>query len=141
MKYLIALLLTISFNASATSVLLGGWSHHLNAGDYNEKHDFLAVEYNQWVGGTFINSHNNRSYIAGYDFVYETQYVNFGAITGIVKGYTKDDLGSNYDWLIVGSDFMPAVVPYVQINTPYVKPVVGLLGQAVFLTFRVDFNL
>ncbi|MGO1190291.1 hypothetical protein [Vibrio casei] len=139
MKTLLSiLLLTLPFNTSAASVMLGGWSHHLHKSEsktYNEKNDLIAIEYDGWIGGTFVNTFDDRTFFAGYNFESEFKYLSFGAIAGMSKGYKPEDKK-----LAFGDNYMPIVMPYVQINTPYVKPVLGLLGNAVFLTFRIDFN-
>jgi hypothetical protein len=63
---LIALLFTC-LTASAGQVYVGGNSIHLpSANATNQKHDFLAVEYNKFVAGKFINSYGDKTKIIGY---------------------------------------------------------------------------
>ncbi len=128
MRYIIALLLVLVSFSSNAYVMLGGWSSHLCDGEFNETHNFLAVEHENFMIGTFKNSFYKRSTLAGYIWHGNTEHIEYGAITGAVTGYGQY------------ADVLPIAVPYVTLTHGPVKPVVGLLGEAVFISIRIDFN-
>ena len=125
MRFLLILTLLLSSTANAY-VMVGGWSKHFHDKGQNETHDLMAVEYDSVIAGTFVNSYGDRSYVAGYDFSGYWKGLEYGAIVGGVIGYPQSDL-------------LPAVVPYVTIKDWNVKPAIGLLGKAVFLSFKIDY--
>lgn len=140
-KLLIALLAAASFTAQADSIYFGGWSNHLSGStdksgyEYNEKHDLIALEYKQIFVGTMINSYDTRSYVLGYSFEpLSTKYVDFKILAGAVHGYEEHQ----NDILRVGS-LNGFIAPVVELNTPYIKPVVMLFGEALTLTFKYEF--
>lgn len=140
-KLLIALLALSPLAAEANGLYLGGWSSHLDGSkdktgyEYNEKHDLIAVEYNQIFVGTMLNSYSDRSFVAGYSFEpLSTEYVDFKLLVGAVHGYQE----KHNKILRVGS-LNGFVAPVMEINTPYIKPTVMLFGKAVTLTFKVEF--
>lgn len=56
----VALFLTGFEPAGAdTRIIAGGWSHHLNSGDYNEDHRAVGVHYNGWSAISFTNSYDD----------------------------------------------------------------------------------
>ena len=68
----------------------GGWSHHINTDtDYNETHDLIGVEYNDFQVFTFVNSYDYRSYGVGYTHTVTLvdKYLFFGVSVGVVDGY------------------------------------------------------
>lgn len=118
------------------SVYALGYSKHLVEGDYNETHNYFAVEWHNFHVGTFNNSYNNQSYIVSYNLeIWENSNFTVGGLSGFVHGYHKDKVNIP---MIKG--MMPVIVPYVKYTKYKVKPTVGLLGQAVFITFEIDFN-
>lgn len=138
LKIAMVALMLVSPIASANSLMLGGWSKHFVEKGANEDHKLIAAEYKNVVVGIFVNSFNNRSYLLGYDNYYDTDYLKLGLITGVVKGYTSDN--GAFKHLVIGHDYAPMVIPYLQVNTPYIQPKVGLLGRSIFITFNIDFK-
>lgn len=140
-KLLIALLALSPMAATANGLYVGGWSNHLSGStdksgyEYNEKHDLIAVEYNQIFVGTMLNSYSSRSFVAGYSFdLYETKYIDFKLLAGAVHGYTE----AQNDIARLGS-VNGFVAPVVELNTPHIKPTVMLFGEALTLTFKYEF--
>lgn len=130
MKKLLSLLLAVSLPAHA-DIYLGGWSHHLNGGDYNETHNLIAVECDQFIGGYFLNSYSQDTFFFGYKAnVVDNSYFNAGLMFGGMHGY-----GDRFPNVF---GVAPMVSPYVSIGNWYVKPTVMMLGSAVALTFRID---
>lgn len=140
-KLLIALLALSPMAVTANGLYVGGWSNHLSGStdksgyEYNEKHDLIAVEYNQIFAGTMLNSYSGRSYVAGYSFEpLSTKYVDFKLLVGAVHGYTVDQ----NKIARVGS-LNGFIAPVMEINTPYIQPSVMLFGEALTLTFKYEF--
>lgn len=130
----VVLCLVSSISVKA-DVFLGGWSHHLSTPDLNETHNLVAIEHNGWIGGYFKNSYNDDSGFAGKMLtVSESKNYEVGVALGVVYGYDKEDL----DFMNVNG-FMPMFIPYASWTTYTVQPTVMLLGEAVTLTFRIDY--
>lgn len=71
------------------SIYLGQWSKHQRPKYYyNEKHYLKGIEYKDFHYSNFINSENDKTHMLAYtpEF-YESQYLDFGLIMGIVHGY------------------------------------------------------
>lgn len=136
MKHLLYLLVILPCFSYAESLYLGGWSYHLNGGEHNETHNYIALEKDNWTIGTFENSHYDQTYIGTYSFsLYENSYLSSGVMTGMSYGYDPEDVNFlNYN------GFMPIAVPYVDLKFNHlINPRIGLLGQAVFITFKIDY--
>lgn len=120
---------------NSKAIYLGWWSKHLLSEAENETHNFIAFEYNNYQIGGFTNSHNDYTIEATYNFnLYEINYFQFGVLAGLSYGYDPEDVDfMNYN------GFMPIAVPYVVYIQYDVQPFVGLLGQAIFLSFKVEF--
>jgi hypothetical protein len=124
-----------SCSAMADGFYLGGWSHHLKTDGMNEQHNFIAVEYNNFIAGTFKNSYSDTSFMIAYDWAYDfDNSISIGAWTGITTGYDCDLMPMCVNGVV------PAVVPYVTIKALPLQPVVALFGEALFLTVKVEFK-
>ena len=135
MKKLLLVSALLSGTCHADSVYLGGWSKHLVSGDFNETHNLLAYERNSYVAGGFKNSFNDNVYFAGKNFTYDLSVFEFGVIAGAMYGYDEQDAP-----LLNHNKFQPMLVPHVTIKTDYfIKPTVLMLGEAVAITFRIEF--
>lgn len=137
MKYalLLAVLVGLSVQAKADSLLLGGWSVHLASDyDYNEEHNLVAYERNKWIGGYFKNSFNRDTYFVGRVFNMRTPVGEIGVIAGAMRGYTvcygNDD---------TNADVCPMIVPYWEPIDTAVAPRFSLVGNAVAASFTVNF--
>lgn len=92
MKYLILALALFTTTASATELLLGGWSKHYIDTDeeFNEEHNMIGLRENGWSIGTFTNSYYNRSVFVSKTFeLYKYKDVSFNLVAGIVTGYEE----------------------------------------------------
>lgn len=144
-KNLILIALTImSFNALASedqfSVTVGVYTKHFEGDfDYNENNKLLAFEYNNFVVGTFDNSFDDQTYLVGYDWHTEWNDFRFGVIGGAMYGYNR---GRVYDMFYSegsGTKLLPLALPYVSYNKYLIKPIVGVMGNAVTLLAKYEF--
>ncbi|ENC6709911.1 hypothetical protein ABKY54_004521 [Vibrio harveyi] len=151
MKTLILSLFLVSFAASAAGVdndkeinlLAGGWSQHFfkqPGPALNYKNDLLAVEYDNWIVGTFKNSYDDRTYTAAYDFNWQRDDLEYGVAVGLNYGYCgsnqKDKFIDKYG--CDTANIVPMVMPYVSYSKFRIKPTVGLLWNALILTFKIE---
>ena len=142
MKYILAFILAVSsLTANAGSLYLGGWSKHFGGSTdndgyvLNENHQMVAIEYNNIFAGTMINSYHTRSYLLGYQLpLIEDDRFNLDIAVGGVYGYKEEQLKV----LRIGNmnGFGSLILEF---NTPYVKPVVMLFGEAFVLNFKYEF--
>lgn len=117
------------------SVYYGVWTTHLSDkwdNDYNNDNQLVAVEYRDWVAGTFKNSFYDRTWIAGYNFKYEWNDLVLGAVTGVSYGYDEDDIDDE-KFRINYKGWMPVVFPHASYpvyndGDVEVRPVIGFLG-------------
>ena len=124
-----------SQNAKAeTNVFVGAWSKHIGSGDYNERHDLVAVEHNNVVAGYFRNSYNEDSFALAYDIDYSYGPLRAGVMAGAVYGYRHCLKG----WADSDRKTCPMIAPYASFDMGPVSPTVLLLGNALAVTFRVE---
>lgn len=136
-KLLLLLILSLPPAVMAeTRAYLGGWSHHLISTDVNETHGIIGIEKEGYAAGQFINSYNRLSYFGGKVFKGYYGKLEYGIITGTVYGYTSC-FGNNSERESV---FCPLVVPYITHATDLVKPIIFLMGDAVTLSFAIEFK-
>jgi hypothetical protein len=107
-------------------LLLGAKSRHIVSKDANEDHNLIAFKYGDFIAGRFDNSYENDSLIAGRSFSNINSNVEYGAIIGLVTGYSKNK-----------GEPLPVIVPYITSTYSY-TPIVLLLGDAVVLSFKMD---
>ena len=94
---------TIWGKKAKDALLLGMWSIHLSgsgetfgSGDSNETNNLLGVQYYGLTAGTFINSHNDRSFLFGSSRevysreIAENTRLDFGYTFGLLAGYGDD---------------------------------------------------
>ncbi len=135
MKYslVVSVLFIVSFPVQA-NLYLGGWSTHFSGYDLNNTHHLVAVEHRGWVAGTFVNSFDDRVYLGARDFRRDFRHLSTGIMLGLAYGY--DDRDTRYSH----RGFVPGAVPYIRVRTPFlIEPVFGLMGNAAFLSFSVNF--
>lgn len=141
-RILLIALTLISFNtlANDADLYLGGWSKHFNSSyDYNETNNLIGIEYDNLVVGKFDNSFDETTYIFGYDWNTQWYDIKVGALSGVMYGYTR---GRLYDYLYEsgsGKRLLPMILPYISYVKYPVQPVIGVMGNAFILTFKIDF--
>ena len=130
----LAALLLLPFCAQADYIYMGGWSHHLTSGNYNEEHHFHAYQKDNWLVGGFVNSFDDYTLIAGKSFGWtnEAESIEVGFVAGLSCGYKHEHVK------LSASGFMPVLVPYIAYTEYKVQPSLLLLGNAVALTFRIE---
>ena len=86
MKKLILLLIIIASPlAYSDAIYLGVYTtHYYNNDEWNNKNNLIAVEHNNYIGATFINSYGFRTYLAAKDRPLN-DYVS--VIYGVSYGY------------------------------------------------------
>lgn len=132
MRWLIlCALLTQCSPVLADSVYLGAWSTHFG-GEYNETHNLVAYEHNDYTAGYFKNSHDRDTVFISKDVYTQTRVGEVGAMLGAMRGYTvcygDDD---------TNSDVCPMIAPYWE---PLNWPVrVLIFGKALAAGFRLQF--
>ncbi len=69
----------------------GAWSHHIGSEyDYNETHNLLAVEHDQWIAGGMKNSFGDDTALAGYRFKADLlEDVEVSLLAGLTYGYRE----------------------------------------------------
>ena len=127
---------------------IGGWSHHLNPNkydfEYNESHEMLAIEYQNWVVGTFINSFYDRTWLVGYNFKKDlTDEIQVGAMLALSYGYDEEDvaeekLALNHKGFMPIGYFHASYLAY-QDKDIKVRPTFGLMGSALVLMVQLEF--
>lgn len=133
MKALLLLCTLASLSTNATSIHFGGWSKHKAKG-LNETHQLYAIEHRNVIAGTFINSYNNRGYIAGYNWKASAKYFDYGVVLGGVTGYNKGEIKA-----VDCSNLCPLVIPYISTKNWPVNLQLGFNGDMALLSARLDF--
>ena len=138
MNKLIFFVLIYSQSPLAHEIFLGGISKHFgNENVTNENHELVALEFNHIIGGTFINSYGNRSYLLGYSAEWnKDHWLSFHLAAGVVKGYSDEQ----YKYLpCFQSEVCPTAIVGLSVNTPYTKPHLFLMGNALVFTLGFEF--
>lgn len=74
-------------------LLLGQWSKHEVQGDFNEVHNLIGFEYNDWGYVNFKNSYGKQTHAIAYSPEYYTNnYLELGVSYGIVYGYEQVEI-------------------------------------------------
>lgn len=119
-------------------VFFGGWSKHLNGGDYNESHKMLGMRYNNVVFGRFKNSYSHTTTFLGYtsDDVNMGYDWVFNGWFGLTHGYTKEESG-----LVFGdTKLMPMASLQVRYTKYPIQPTFGTMGvNVLFFNMYYDF--
>jgi len=104
------------------TLIFGLATTHIQYNDhYNNDNELVMIQVDKWTAGTMINSFNYRSYLAGYDFQFNTDSFDYGLMVGGVTGYDKDysyTLDGKYYTLesLTNLKIMPMAAPYIQSN-------------------------
>ena len=137
--FLFAMLMSLAMFTSAGEVYLGGNSVHMkSAHATNQKHDFLALEYDNFVAGTFINSYGDRTKLLGYKLHiddFSSQYWQVSVVPALTYGYRACLGGEQVGPKIV----CPAMPLEIQYTKYPIVPTILVMPQAVVLLFSVKF--
>lgn len=125
--------------ANATSIYLGGWSAHLkSAAATNETHEFVVIEHDNYIAGTFINSYGDRTNVIGRK--YDTNLLpdsdfNIAIAAAVTHGYYTC-YGTK-----AGSYKKDCFMPVIELQyTKYdIAPTVLFIGRGAVLLFNVKF--
>ena len=155
---------SVSFESEAeeVQVIFGGWSQHINkcydlenqdgevleCRDYTESNKATGIKYNNFIFIDFTTSYGNSGKILGYDHTFSTYYpidrvtVDLGAVIGLVKGYSKLELGPAYIGNDISLYFVPKVTTQYKIdNSLKVGFDIGLAAfEAVTLTLNATYT-
>lgn len=71
-------------------LLIGQWSKHEIEGEFNEVHNLIGFEYNDWGYINFKNSYGNQTHAIAYSpEYYENNYLELSISYGLVYGYEQ----------------------------------------------------
>ena len=96
---------------------------------FNNDNNLIAVQTNEFVVGTLVNSYYKRSYLLAYDYRWNDWS---GVLLGGISGYDYDCFASCGQDEVSGDDVFPVVAPYVS----YKGWTVALQGTALSLSFK-----
>ncbi len=122
-----------------------GTTHVFYNDHYNNENQLIMVQYDNWTAGTMINSYNNRSFMAGYDFNIQAGGSRWGVMVGGVTGYDKDYIYDYKGELYIikkenNSPITPMVALYVRAPlTDHVHAQINFLGSAINLSTAITF--
>ena len=126
--------------AESTYIHLGAWSKHIDIGNrdnnYNETHNLIAIESNNWMAGRFKNSYDDETFFVGHRFTKQWHNLELGLTAGAMHGYRDCRLKDRPD---SSKKLCPFVVPSVTYTKHRIQPSVMLLGNAVAFGFRLKF--
>jgi hypothetical protein len=139
MKTLIVLLL-ISSISFADSINFGVWTDHSVAGDFNENNRLVAVEINNNVFASFINSYDRQSYIAARQFMLNE---NIGFMAGVSHGYDSRCFKYNYKICMSLDEYKKEINPYASIKLSITHGIakITLLESIKFRTIVLGFDI
>lgn len=119
--------------ANDTYVYTGAWSKHLfSKQDYNETHNFLAVEHKGVMAGYFKNSYSEDSAVVGFRMTEQWGDFEGGIMFAATHGY-RDCVQGYAD---ASKRVCPAIVPSIAYTKYRVQPVALLLGNALAFSVR-----
>lgn len=137
-KLLVVLLLTLSTPVLAEDSLwihFGMLSKHFTSGDYNEDHELIGIEYNDWYVGYYPNSNFDDSFFIfkNYRWWQLSEHIHLGGRVGLLSGY---DFGVE----IAGTEVAPVLIPTLFLDFEPVSIDFNLLGAiySVEFKFKVD---
>ena len=103
------------------TLIVGLATAHTHSNEYyNNDNQLVMVQYENWTVGTMMNSYNNRSFMAGYDFNFEFGGSRWGLLAGGTTGYDVDLRGEDEKlgkWQIDKASelpVMPMIAPYLR---------------------------
>lgn len=146
-------LLFLSLNAMADDspkyLYTGAWSKHMGGDtymegkrikEYNETHNLIGIEIDGYLVSSFYNSFYTQGYLVGKKF-YRDEIIKdfeFSIYVGATSGYAicmgEKEPGYEYN------RWCPAVVPTIAYTRFKVEPVVLIIGNALALSVRWEFE-
>lgn len=134
---LLFLLMSVNVHSGDIHLYTGAWSYHFNdmpenkyTDEYNEDNDMIAIEYKNYMIGTFVNSYNHRNYLAAYTIESD----NFLLVAGVSDNYKGDTCNS-----LAIKNACLALLPFVKI--PKTPIIFGVMGNGAILSFRWNIKL
>lgn len=126
-------------DARADSLLLGGWSYHLDPQlpHYNSDHNFRGIEVNNFFAAQLTNSYYQETTLVGYQQKFiTTPSFSVAVVPHISYGYRDCGGGT-----IEGGEkkYCPAVALQFQYTRYRIKPSLLINGRVLF--FYLDFPL
>lgn len=114
----------------STTLMIALFTTHLVSSEANdggfEKNQLLALEHNNVLVGTMINSYESRSFLAAYNFSLQTQWdIEVGAYVGLVNGYEANE----YSY----KGALPIASPYIRAGNFQVS----LFGEALAFSINI----
>lgn len=102
----------------------GMLSKHLSASNYNEDHELIGLEYNDWFVGYYPNSFHDDSFFIfkNYRRWQLADKIHLGGRVGILSGY---DFGVD----IAGTELTPVIIPTLFLDFEPVSVDFHLLGS------------
>ncbi len=144
---IISVMSVVCVNVSAdTSLYLGGWSVHTEkAHATNDKHAFFVLEHDGYLGGHFINSYNESTYIIAKKFKIEmlssdTYNIRTSFGPAITEGYTVCPLGEKSE---IGTNGVSKICLNALVEMQYTKyrfvPTAIFIPQGIVFAVNVKF--
>jgi hypothetical protein len=127
------------FEATACDeVYLGAVSYHINDDrDLKSTHAMLACEKGGYIVGAMENSHEDPTALVGKKFnIYSKGYIDSRIYVGATYGYygcDNRDTGSS-------RSICPMIVPEISYTKYRVEPAIVLLGNALAVTVKYNFD-
>lgn len=135
--------ITLPSFANADGLYTGAWSYHVTADDrkragkpLNQDHELIAVEYESYYAGHYVNSLNHSTYLLGkYIELYETGYFKFGILAGVTYGYKTCYKPENKS---TQSVYCPMFMPEARYTKYKVQPSVFVMQEGAAIALRWD---
>ena len=127
--------------AEGNHIYTGAWSYHYLKDlkykkQYNETNYLVGIQHENLFIGTFNNSYEQQTYIAGlyYPLFFEGEVVEISAAVGGSYGYKQCyGAGKSTD----KAKFCGLILPEITINLGVIKPTIILIGTDVLvLSFK-----
>lgn len=134
-KTLFVILMALSLNVKATNLIFGGIGIHLSGKDFNNWHKMIALEYNDFAAGYFVNSYYKDSFFIGYRHKnYQNSVFSYYTGYGVVTNY------GDKCFLYRGTDLCPYISGHIKIENVPLSPTINIFGESLSLTLEVPIN-
>lgn len=137
-KLIFIIILMFCQNSFADELYLhiGMLSKHFTSGDYNEDHELIGIEYNDWYVGYYPNSNYDDSFFIfkNYRWWQLSEHVHLGGRVGLLSGY---DFGAD----VGGTEVAPVVIPALFLDFEPVSVDFNLLGAVYSVEFKFKVDL
>ncbi len=114
-----------------TWIHTGMLSKHFTGGEYNERHNLIGIEHDQWYVGYYNNSFNDDSFFLFRTYRWKPVFTNikFGWKYGAISGY---DNGIE----MFGTEVTPAFIPTLFFDYEPVSIDFNMLGSIYSVEFK-----